>query len=322
MENKIVRLGDSELSFKEIQEIYNDLTGKTESLSDELPHAFTIDFSDLEQLNAAIEQSATSHGAILQNTSVTVFHTNKNKSENSSFERFKIYNRGNTSPIENIYLEYNFLIDNQTSGKATHHKIGLHVTSTLALSEDNNPLANTPIKLRKMFVPSPIRWKISFVDYVVARSFSECIKEWADGLERKKESKTLAFCQDYSHWLRLFFAVTSSVTFLWWTSNSIENISIGTLEALASKLALIAAATICIFVLGSAIGRMVEHGIDRLQYHSAILINKGDERCFTRRTRSNLRQKLKIAGGLLSVISLNLISSNIATEIIKFTSAP
>lgn len=309
MSNEIVKIGDNQINFKTLQELYNDLTGKTETNSITLDYAVTVRHNDLEQVNNAIKQCAISHGAILNNCSVTVYHSNKSKEQFSSFERFKLYNKGNTSAIENIYLEYNYLIKNVSSGKAAAYKIALHTSSTAAISEGEKPLPVSSFRLRRFFAISPIRCKVHFVDYVVGRSFLQTVQEWADGLDRKQDNKLIKILQDYSHWAQPIFAFGSTALFLYFSGIAFSHSNIDSPTKLGSLLLFVAAASLLIWLFGAFLGRTVEVGIDRLQNFSIIIINKGDERCHAKVSTNNRNATLRSVIGTAFVIGLNIFSN-------------
>ncbi|MCA0042818.1 hypothetical protein [Celeribacter litoreus] len=309
MSNDIIEIGENQLDFKTLQELYNDLTGKTEANSIQLDYAVTVRMSDLEQVNYTIKQCAVSHGAILNNCSVTVFHSNKSKEQFSSFDRFKLYNKGNSSPIENIYLEYNYLIRNASSGKAAAYKIGLHTSSTLAIAEGENRLPISSMRIRRFFSLSPIRCKVNFVDYVVGRSFLQAVQEWADGLDRKMDNKVVETAQKHSHWANPIFAFGSTALFLYFSGAAFARSSIDTLTGLASQLLYVTAAGLLVWLLGSFLGRIVELGIDRFQNFSIILLNKGDDRCHSKFSKNNRTAAIQSVLGIGSVVGLNILSN-------------
>tara|TARA_R110001592_G_C13044445_1_gene739594 strand:+ start:809 stop:1237 length:429 start_codon:yes stop_codon:yes gene_type:complete len=122
-ENQVVNIGDNlPVSMKIVQSIYNEITGKTERLSQTLRNNHDITFNDLKQLNIKIRQLYEQYNVVSKNCAVTVFHVNDCKEQFSSFERFEIYDSSNTSPCENVRLEYNFLIVLPGTQKAQPYK--------------------------------------------------------------------------------------------------------------------------------------------------------------------------------------------------------
>ena len=104
------RSSADQISLQAYQAAYNEITGKTEELSRDYSVAYQMGMSDLEQLNIKVEQLCEQYNLIEANYNVTVFHQEDTKDRFSSFERFKLYNSSNPSPVESVLIEYNLLI--------------------------------------------------------------------------------------------------------------------------------------------------------------------------------------------------------------------
>ncbi|WP_417272984.1 hypothetical protein [Celeribacter halophilus] len=313
---EIISVDDKPVDFRTVQAIYNDLTGKTETQSVNLDYAFTIRIEDLQTLNHTVQQCADSSGARLKSCSVTVYHSNKSKDQFSSFERFNIYNFGNTSPIENILVEYDFLIQNPTSGNAAIYKVSIHTTSTFALSAQDSSLGLPPPALRKLLAISPLRFKVTFVDYVVGRSFLQALKEWADGLDKKEPNKLIEKAQSFSHWSRPTFATVSSLVFMYFVFNNLTSFPTTNLNSLFRSLVGVAGATILLWQIGTIIGSIFERNVDRINHQSVLLLNKGDERCFKKRETNNKNASLNATFSIVLAVGINIASNYISSFIL------
>ena len=104
-DNSSISVGNGRMvSMQAIQDIYNEITGKTEKLSKSYRNDHKTSFEVIEQLNIKIYQLYEQYNIIEKNCNVTLYHIDDCKEVYSSFERFKLYDRSSTSPIENIRL--------------------------------------------------------------------------------------------------------------------------------------------------------------------------------------------------------------------------
>src|SRR5437868_5251977 len=112
LDEQLVELGETAapVSMKVIQSIYNELTGKTESLDRFYESPFQVRFADFEQLDHKMRQCCEQYDVKALNVNVTVYHENDTSETFSSFERFRLYNTSNTHPVQSVVLKYNLLI--------------------------------------------------------------------------------------------------------------------------------------------------------------------------------------------------------------------
>ena len=217
--------GGHVVSFQAVQDIYNEITKKTESLNKtfQLNHKTTI--NDIIQLNHKFEQTIEQYNVSSKNCSVTVYHTNDSKQTFSSFDRFKIYDSSNLSPIENVHVEYNFLILLPTGEKARNYKVVIDITSRSALISKMRKDANFPIAFSRFATAWTGRFHIKYVDYAVARSIYTALDQWFNGLEQTEASKFVKPIQNFSHFLPVIFEIflVSATSYAWW--NFLQRIS-------------------------------------------------------------------------------------------------
>jgi hypothetical protein len=93
------------ISLQTLQGIYNELTGKSETVSKSYSKPIRAKFADLEQLNHRISQACEQYNVISGNCSVTVYYVDDTTDRFSSFDRFKLHNAGSTSSVESVLLE-------------------------------------------------------------------------------------------------------------------------------------------------------------------------------------------------------------------------
>ena len=110
-EKSVVSLGDGAMvSMQMVQDVYNEITGKTENISKSYRLHHKTLLVDLEQLNIKIHQLYEQYNIIENNCNVTLYHVDDCKEIYSSFERFRFGDKSSLSSVENIRLQYNFLI--------------------------------------------------------------------------------------------------------------------------------------------------------------------------------------------------------------------
>ena len=89
--------GDNNVvSMQVVQDIYNEITGKSEELTKGYSNPIQVSFEDIIQLNYKITQMYEQYNISSNSCTVTVYHSKDQKQVFSSFERFTLYDRSNT----------------------------------------------------------------------------------------------------------------------------------------------------------------------------------------------------------------------------------
>ena len=250
---------------KVAQAVYHAVTGKTEKLSRAYTKNYKITFEDVQQLHAKCLQMCSQWNVLERNENITINHLDDGKETFSSFDRFKIYDKSQTSAIESITYEYNILIQPKGSLKPQPYKIVVRMMSAIAVfskAENDMPSAS----IIKFFRSGPLVVEIEYVDYVIARNMMSTIESWMKEIELEKTSKLLTFFQQRSHWLpriagTLLFTIALVVSFL--ASDSVFN---GANEnVLLAKFLIIFISFISLsYIFGTWIGKIAEGTVDRI----------------------------------------------------------
>ncbi|MCC4247077.1 hypothetical protein [Stappia indica] len=311
--NSIVSVGgNTQLSFHQLQDIYNSLTGKTEKISKNIEQAFLMNFEDLAQLNFRIAQCCESYGAKIKNENLSVFHVNGFKEVFSSFDRFKLYNKSNMSPVESLVITYNIIIIPSGSNRAVPYKILIELNSIAGMREKKRDLAYGPIDIFTLFINQYGRISIDYVDYAVARHFMTQIEEWYKSLDFTPEKKIIKSLQKSSHWIRdIIISLTIACISI---SSGIfsESTFASDGKALIIKgISLVFAASTLGWLLGSFAGKLVERSIDQIQPISYLKLNRGDDVAIGNWHKKNKNNIIYSIFGIFFAIILNLISSYI-----------
>src|SRR5579864_2266661 len=108
--NGTVTVGDATISIQHLQQIYKELTGKSESVSKYYDLPIHLTFTDLENLHYKIIQSLAQYNVTQSSENFTIYYSENKKEEFSSFDRLKLHNAGASESVESILCKYNLLI--------------------------------------------------------------------------------------------------------------------------------------------------------------------------------------------------------------------
>lgn len=296
-----------------IQQIYSEVTGKSEKIakSFEINHRTT--FGDLENLNYKVEQMLEQYHVKEKNCSVIFFHIDECSERFSSFDRAKIYESGSASPIENVRIEYNFLIVLPIVQKPQAYKITVDIISKAAVFEKLKEKNLLHKKIMSIFASETGAISVEYIDYAVARNFMVAISQWFDALDNHKASKVLLFLKKYARYLSFTMRiVTSLIIFLFFYFQSPQFESLMHLFQY-SFVALV------VFSLAAQIayqiGSSIEESIDEIHPMSCMNLNRGDKNLMSE-IRGNNKKKVfsAVLGGAFAV-GLNVLAAWVAIEI-------
>ncbi|KFJ43601.1 hypothetical protein IBE48_09800 [Francisella philomiragia] len=311
-QDKTITIGKHEnISFQVVQNIYNEITGKKESISKRFDNNYKISFNDIKQLNKKMLDISEQFNISNQNCNITIYHTNDQKEIYSSFERFSIRDMSSTNPVESIELEYNFMIllPKTNTPKSYNIKINLRSRAALIQKEKNSDDMIPDI----FFFISDITasYKIEYIDYVVAKNFQHTIDEWLNSIDQSTTPKINKFIS--SHYSSIPFhahiltIILLSIIFL---------IIVPKLMLLKESLPLLLQlAIICftsIYVISNIVGKLTLNmtlNLRNLKPLSYIKLNKGDEDVIDKTVKLNSKSKIKVIISLIGVILINIVSS-------------
>lgn len=303
----------TELSFHQLQDIYSTLTGKSEKISSQFLRSYQINFNDFENLHARILQCCESYGTQIKNESITVYHVRGQSEQFSSFDRFRVYNQSNTSPVENVNIEYNFIIIPAGSTEPKQYKIRISLPSRVGIFEKHPDMSVGPISLISMLSRISGGFQIEFSDYAVARHYQTQIEEWYEALDFGKDRKLLTKFQNVSHFLRSIFAFLAMLVVA--KSFYVPDLKInGALVAddeLFNRIVLFFGMMTAAYFIGTSIGRIIEWGVDRLQSLSYVKLNKGDEKLISKWRNRYIAHIGVVAFGLVMGVTTNILATKI-----------
>lgn len=91
---EVIGVGESSshVSLKVYQDIYHQVTGRTEQIRKRYSDNLLVEFPEIEQLHFKVHQLCDVHKIIACNEVISVFHEKERKEQFTSFERFRAYN--------------------------------------------------------------------------------------------------------------------------------------------------------------------------------------------------------------------------------------
>lgn len=317
-EDETVVLSDGNpVSMQVLQNIYNEITGKKESLEKTFTHDHRVTIEDLKQLHHKIIQSQEPFHIIEHNESITVFHINDNKEVFSSFDRFCLYDSSITSPVENVRFEYNFLIKMPIVEKIQSYSIKIDVISREGMKERFKNEESLQNRVFPLVATRTSHIKIEYIDYRTAKIFQSVFEEWIKSLDTTKRNNFFGFIQKNSDYIPFVFRIITAFFIAFFTIYNIEVWFDKSDETLSSLIIGISAFTLIYGISSIAwrIGRSVEMALDQIQPISYVIINRGDEKVVHNANKKKNISVTKILFSPAFIVVLNLLSAWIALNI-------
>lgn len=304
------------VSMQVLQDVYNELTGKTEELTKGYEIPYQIGFEDIEQLNAKITQLYEQYNIQSANCAVTVYHEKDQKQVFSSFDRFKLYDRSVLSPTESILLKYNFLIVlpklSRPQGYTISVRIGSKVTMLKRMEDDN-----LPSMIIKIVSGRSAQVTVEYIDYTVARNFIDTIDSWFKSVDTAKYSGVFKAVQRNSHFIpsitKYSVGLFSGYLCIKYSPYFIDP-SLNFLRMY--DIALLTFGFIFVtYSLAMSFGKSAQRNIDLMAELSYLKLNRGDEKEIEKFASKNRRGLLRAVLGILGTFGIGVASSTVATII-------
>jgi hypothetical protein len=168
------------VSIQTIQEIFKELTGKNEVLSENFSKPYQIEFGDIENLYHRLGQTLEQYNVISSNFSATVYYVDDTKDQLRSFERLKLQNGASTSPVESLFIKYDLLIMPYKLQRSQSYTISITINSRIAIDRRlrDETFPTFPTRLMRLFAGPVAALRIEYIDYTVAKSLQTVVKEW------------------------------------------------------------------------------------------------------------------------------------------------
>ncbi len=312
--------GSTQISMQVLQSIYNEITGGTEELNKGYDKDFQLEFCDLEQLNHKFEQVVEQYHIESKNCSVKLYHLDDTRETFSSFDRFRIYNKSSTSPIESIIIKYNFLIVLPKTRKPQSYTISIRIASRITIIKKmRSGNHQYPRRILRMMRGQTAMVSVDYVDYAVARNFLILVDGWFDSLNVGTSPFLLKFIRNKSEYVTTFskYGLGGFSVFLIYERLPIYLSPQEVNQLIFAKLVLLGFSVIFIaYQLGKYLGRKSEYTLDELTELSFIKINKGDEKLIEEIEKGNRRMIFKAISNVGITLILGVAASIIANIIV------
>lgn len=283
-ENFLIPSSGSEgtaVSLKVYQDIYNQITGKSEESSKKYNDPILLCKSDIEELHYKIEQLFDVHKIIAKNVLFVIHYEQKRKDQFSSFEKFQSFSQQSTESVKGVVINYNFSLRLPGTSRPQEYSVRIRFQSRLAmlkeLREDAPSFMHGP--LINMLTSETAEIRVEYVDYVVARGFLEAFREWINGVEKCNENKLVKHVQAYSHFLPPIGKVSIALLYGYFIYSSIDVVFANTVDlAIFAKFSSVAAVSFYLsIILSNVLFSSMERSIDSYSGISWIKLTKGDE---------------------------------------------
>jgi hypothetical protein len=185
---EVIRVGDagSPVSLKLYQDVYHQVTGRTEQIRKRYSDHLLVEFSEIEQLHIKIQQLCDVHKIVACNEVISAFHEKERKEQFTSFARFRAYNANAASPTVNLVLKYNFSIVPAGLDRPQEYAVSIRLTSRVAMLQQIEDEAPPFVRgrLAGFVALNTAEVTIDYADYVIARGFLEAFDEWIRGCKK------------------------------------------------------------------------------------------------------------------------------------------
>lgn len=314
---KVVHVGQThtQVSLKVYQDIYHQVTGRTEQIRKRYSENILADFSDLEQLHHKVMQLCEVHEIVASNETISVFHDKERKELFTSFERFRAYNGNATSPTVNVVFKYNFSIIPAGLERPQEYVVTVRLTSRVAAIKQLEDEA--PPFLRGRFLRymsgSVAEVTVDYADYVVARGFLEAFDEWISGCKTTPKSLALERLRQYSHLVPYIAQLVVAFVIMIFALQAIpERFDTNATPTIVARFVVIfMGGSYILLSLVRASSELIEEAIDTYPVLSYLRLNKGDERLIKEALSAKTRTWCKLIIRSLFTILLAILSSQL-----------
>jgi hypothetical protein len=322
-----VVIGGAQITVQQLQQIYNELTGKSESINKYYNEPIRLELDDVGQLHQRIIQTWEQYNIVSSSCSFTVYYLKNTKDQFNTFQRFKLQIGSGSEPVESILLKYEFLVILPNLTKPQTYSISIRVVSRLALERRMREGTTSPFVPRflRLMGRSTASVEIMYVDYAVARNFLSTIDDWLKTIPCSIQNKTMKFLQCYSYWVPRIgkFATATIVTLI------VASILPRFVNAKETSLFNLAE-----FFLWSALGVYVaytlagwstffaETAIDSWSEISYIKLNRGDEIEIAKIQSENRAHLLRGICGGVGMVLVDIAAKLTATLAVGYIGLP
>lgn len=314
---EVIRVGDSgsRVSLKVYQDIYHQVTGRTEQIRKRYSENLLVEFPEIEQLHFKIQQLCDVHKIVACNEIISVFHEKERKEQFTSFERFRAYNANTVSPTVSLVLKYNFSIIPAALERPQEYTVSIRLTSRVAMlrqiEEEAPPFILAHVA--GFIALNTAEVTVDYADYVIARGFLEAFDEWLRGCKQTPPTAFLTPLRRWSGYIPGAAKLVAGALISWFAFQSVPTYFTASTQpdTWARFFVIYAGGALILVPLMGVIGGLIEEAIDSYPVLSYLKLNKGDVKLieeFGDRKRSVI---LKLSVSSLFSIALGIISAKL-----------
>ncbi len=309
----------TQVSFQQLQAVYNALTGKTEKITKQFDRPVRVEINDLIQLDARIAQTLEQYNVKARTCTVTVFHKEDVKEVYSSFERFKAYDSSRLCPVERIQVAYEFLILLPKVNKPQTYTLTIWLVSGVVVFKEMRE--KLPKELFAIFGTKSGYVEVEYVDYMVARNFVSIVDGWSKSLPVAPRQPVLEKIISKSHYFPVLFKYALLVACAYAITTKISPATLHGTNSFIDLSTVLIWSGVFLFILyrvGLRIGEAVESYIDAYQPLTYIHLNRGDKILIDETHKENGKTLtfafLGFLGELAMLVAAHLIATWIANH--------
>lgn len=310
---------DSRVSMKVYQDVYHQITGRTEQVRKRYSENLLIEFSEIEQLHFKVMQLSDVHKVVARNELVSIFHEKERKEQFTSFDRFRLYNANASSPTISLVLKYNFSIIPAGLDRPQEYTITIRLSSRVAMIKqlDDEDAALVSGRIFSYLAGTIAEITVDYADYIIARGFLEAFDEWIRGCKSTFEPMWIKAIKSRSHLIPESFKIIAAVLVIFFTLRAVPEFFTKQVvpELMARFFIVYGGGLYLLTSLMRATGKIIESAIDGHMALSYLKLNKGDNKLIHDSSQRNQRVFFKFCLGCALTIILGAISSKIANLI-------
>jgi len=317
-QEEAVSIGNGQLvSMQVVQDVYNEMTGKTEKLSKSIKSNHKTKFEDVEQLNTKVHQLYEQYNILENNCNITLYHIDDCNEVFSSFERFRLYDKSSLSAVENIRLQYNFLILLPKSNRPQTYTLEINIHSRSAIRKKSEKEHGLSKRIMNIVSSRTAVIEIEYIDYTVARNFMVTIQHWFEALDSTERNKVVEIIQDHTHSIVFSFKYISALFILTYFYLNHESWLQSAMSIeLIFKLSILCFGSVFILSgIAARLGITLARSIENIHPMSYLKLNRGDDKAILCLQKSNKKSIAKVLLSVLFTIGINVFSAWLVLKI-------
>ena len=311
--DELVDLGQNRLvSMQTVQQIYHEITGQKEELSGTYRANHIAGLPELNQINNKIEQACEQYNVVGKNCSVTVYFVDDQKQVFSSFSRFSSIDTSSPSAIERILIKYDLLVVLPLVGTPQPYEIEIDISSRAAAIERRKQFEDDSALFFGFYLPATGSVSITYVDYVVARTFKQIVDDWFATLPSTSEGKVGTWLRKYYREFPLAFrALSLSIFFIacYLSFYANANVSDYSTKDLVKVGIYTLAGSNLVFIFADRLGFSAVSAAQKMQQISYLNVTRGDGQTFRKLKSSNKKNLIAVVLAATSTVALNVFST-------------